>query len=142
MLVHRPDLDAPLATYAAERLGLPPRRWDRCRSFGVMRGKDLVAVIVFHDYRWPNIEASIWSSTPRWATRHVLGAVMKYAFQQLDCRRITALTETTNQRARAFLCRLGFTQEGIHPHALPSGDAVTYGLLRENAARWMAEVNG
>jgi RimJ/RimL family protein N-acetyltransferase len=45
----------------------------------------------------------------------------------------------TNQPARAFLCRLGFKQEGIHPDALPDGDAVTYGLLRKDAARWLED---
>jgi RimJ/RimL family protein N-acetyltransferase len=45
----------------------------------------------------------------------------------------------TNQPARAFLCRLGFREEGYHPDALPLGDAVTYGLLRKDAARWLED---
>lgn len=129
----------PLATYAGERLGLSRRPWEKCRSFGIVRDGGLAAVIVFHDFRWPTIEASIWSATPRWATPAVLRVVMRYAFEQLACRRITAVTEATNQRARAFLCRLGFEQEGIHRDALPTGDAVSYGLLKAQAARWLTE---
>ncbi len=123
---------------AGEGLGIT-RRWERCRSFGVIRGAELVAIIVFSEFRPPNIEATIWSSTPRWASPAVLRAVMQYAFQTLGCKRITATTRATNQPAREFLCRLGFRQEGVHPDALPDGDAVSYGLLRIDAARWLAE---
>lgn len=139
ILVCDPKYDVALATYAWEQMGHPFRVWEKCRSFGVIRDGRLIAVIVFSEFRWPNIEASIWSSSPRWATPGVLRAVMNYAFHQLNCRRITAVTEATNQRARAFLCRLGFDQEGVHPDALPSGDAVTYGLLKSRAARWLTE---
>ncbi len=130
--------DIPLARIAAERLNLG-RSFGPCRSFGILRNQELVAVIVFSEFRHPNIEATIWSSTPRWATPPVLRAVMQYAFHQLGCKRITATTEATNQPAREFLCRLGFRQEGVHPDALPTGDAVSYGLLRIDAARWLAE---
>lgn len=126
---------------AGERLGIK-RGWEKCRSFGVVRSNELVAIIVFSEFRHPNIEATIWSSSPRWATHHVLRAVLQYAFQTLACKRITATTEATNHPARGFLCRLGFRQEGVHPDALPTGDAVTFGLLRKDAARWLAEESG
>lgn len=138
MLIHSPQYDIPLALLAGERLGIK-RGWEKCRSFGVIRNQELAAVIIFSEFRHPNIEATIWSSTPRWATPAVLRAVMQYAFHQLDCKRITATTEATNQPAREFLCRLGFRQEGVHPDALPTGDAVSFGLLRIDAARWLAE---
>jgi hypothetical protein len=35
------------------------------------------------------------------------------------------------------LLRLGFRQEGIHTDALPMGDAVSYGLLAKDAAKWI-----
>lgn len=138
MLIHAPQHDIPLALLAGERLGINGS-WSKCRSFGVVRQNELVAIIVFSEYRYPNIEATIWSSTPRWATPAVLRAVFQYAFHQLGVKRITATTEATNLPAREFLCRLGFRQEGVHPDALPTGDAVSHGLLRADAARWLAE---
>lgn len=141
MLICAPQHDIPLALLAAERLGTPPVR-SPARSFGVIRDNMLIAVIFFSEYRPPNIEITVWSNDRRWATRPVIRAVMQYAFQQLGCKRITATTEATNQPARAFLCHFGFRQEGIHPDALPTGDAVSYGLLRKDAARWLAEDPG
>lgn len=138
MLIHSEQYDIPLAMLLGEKLGIR-RGWEKCRSFGVIRGNEMAAIIVYSEYRHPNIEASIWSSTPRWATPPVLRVLLQYPFLQLGVKRITATTEATNQPARAFLCRLGFRQEGVHPDALPTGDAVTYGLLRADAARWLAE---
>ena len=65
-------------------------------------------------------------------------AMLRYPFVQLSCVRLTAVTPARNVRARAFLARLGFRQEGVHPDALPGGDAVSYGLLARDAARWIA----
>jgi RimJ/RimL family protein N-acetyltransferase len=64
---------------------------------------------------------------------------MRYPFIQLGCNRITAITKAKNQPARAFLCRLGFHLEGVHPGVFLDDDAISYGLLRSDASRWLAE---
>ena len=130
-------MDAAVAKWAGDRLGISD--WGPCKAIGVMRHGDLAAAAVFHQYRHPNIEISFVVANPRWQTPGAVRAIMSYPFVQLDCRRLTATTEATNQRARAFLCRLGFNEEGYHPDAFSSGDAVTYGLLRKDAARWLKE---
>lgn len=129
--------DRAVARWAGDRLGIAD--WGPSRAIGILRHGELVAAAVFSQYRHPNIEISFVTSSPRWATPEAVRAVMRYPFVQLGCKRITSVTEAKNQRARAFLCRLGFRQEGIHPDALPTGDAITYGLLARDAARWLAE---
>lgn len=126
-----------VARWAGERLGIED--WGPCTAIGVMRHGEMAAAAVFNNYRWPNIEISFVTVTPRWATPGAVQAIFRYPFVQLGCKRLTSVTEATNQRARAFLCRLGFREEGTHPDALPTGDAITYGLLRKDAARWLAE---
>lgn len=128
--------DKAVAAWAGEQLAISD--WGPCRALGVVRHGALVAAAVFHQYRHPNIEISFVTADPRWATRQNIQEIFRYPFVQLGCKRLTAITEATNQRARAFLCRLGFHQEGVHPDAFLSGDAVTYGLLRKDAARWLA----
>jgi RimJ/RimL family protein N-acetyltransferase len=129
--------DKELAQWAGARLGVPD--FGLSVAIGVARNSEIVAVALFNNYRHPNIEITFVTSTPRWATRQTIAVILRYPFKQLGCKRLTAVTEATNQPARAFLCRLGFTQEGYHPDALPTGDAVTYGLLAKDAARWVAE---
>lgn len=135
MIIYGP---APLlAHWAGERIGVSD--WGPCKCIGVMRRGEIVAVAVYNQWRHPNIEGSFVSTTPRWATPDAVRAMLRYPFVQLGCKRITATTEATNQRMRAFLCRLGFREEGVHPDALPTGDAVTLGLLRKDASRWIEE---
>lgn len=136
MLICSPEHDIPLAMLLGERLGMS-RSWEKCRSFGIVRGSELAAIIVYSEYRHPSIEASIWSATPRWATPPVLRALLQYPFLQLGVRRVTATTEEGNAAARRFLERLGFRHEGTHPDALMTGTAVSYGLLRADAERWV-----
>lgn len=124
-----------VAKWAGERLGVTD--WGPCKTIGIIRDHELVAAVVYNRWLHPNIEASIASISPRWATPEAIRAILAYPFIQLRCKRVTATTEATNKRARAFLCRLGFRHEGTHPDALPTGTAVTYGLLARDAARWL-----
>lgn len=126
-----------VAAWAGERLGIAD--WGPCQAIGVLRDMELVAAAVFNNYRHPNIEISFVVSSPRWATPLAVRSILQYPFDQLGVKRLTSVTEATNQRARAFLSRLGFREEGVHPDALPTGDAITYGLLARDASRWLTQ---
>lgn len=135
--------DRAVAEWVRRRLTDPPvEDWGPCVALGIARGPELVAGIVFNNYRHPSIEASIASSTPSWCSRRNLAAIFAYPFRQLGCRRVGAMTGITNQPARAFLCRLGFREEGILRQALPPsaanpmGDAVLYGITLAEC-RWL-----
>lgn len=129
--------DEPLAKWAGDRLGMEIGKPNT--SIGVVHRNEIVAVAVFNNYRPPNIEITFVTSSPRWASPGAVKAIMRYPFKQLGCKRITAVIEATNQPARAFNCRLGFKLEGIHPDMFASGAAESYGLLLEDAQRWVAE---
>lgn len=126
-----------LAAWAGERIGV--KDFGPCIAIGVSHKDQIVAAAIYNEYRHPNIEVTFVTASPRWASPGAIKAIIGYPFLQLGCKRITAITDAKNQPARAFLCRLGFREEGVHPDALPTGDAVTYGLLRKHAARWLEE---
>lgn len=97
-----------------------------------MTETDIVGVIGFFNYRWPNVEVAFYCEDPRWAVnRGGVYAALSYAFDQLKCRRITALVERKNLVARKMVQRLGFKEEGKLRKAGPKGDIFVYGLLRE-----------
>jgi len=129
--------DIALSRWAGDRLGIAD--FGPCATIGVIARGELVAVAVFHQYRHPNIEISFVTANKRWATPQTVWGIMRYPFIQLGCKRLTAITTAMNQSTRTFLCRLGFKQEGYHPDVFEDDDAVTYGLLRKDAARWLAE---
>lgn len=108
-----------------------------CSAIGVVRDGHMVAGAVYSNYRHPSIEISFASMTPRWATREAIRALLRYPLVQLNCRRLYAVSPVQQTGAIEFMKRLGFRQEGYHPHALLTGDAVSLGLLRDDAARWI-----
>jgi RimJ/RimL family protein N-acetyltransferase len=135
--------DQAVAFWVRQRLTDPPiEDWGSCAAIGIAQGGDLIAGIVFNNFRWPTIEASIASTSPRWCSRKNLAVIFAYPFRQLDCRRLGATTGVKNQPARAFLCRLGFREEGICLQALPpsaanpAGDAVIHGMT-PGECRWL-----
>lgn len=131
------NCDEALAAWAGQRLGMEIAKPNT--SIGVAHRNKIVAVAVFNNFRGPNIEITFVTTSPRWASPGAVKAILAYPFLQLGCKRVTAIIEATNQPARAFLCRLGFKLEGVHPDVFPSGAAETYGLLRKDASRWVAE---
>lgn len=138
MLIYGHDRE--LSLWAGQKLGYSGpigNHHHEPRAIGVARGGKIVAVAVFYDYRITSIEVTFVTTTPRWASRENIKAILSYPFVQLGCRRVTAITEEGNTSARAFLERLGFKQEGIHPDGFETGTGISYGLLREAANRWL-----
>lgn len=132
--------DREISQWCGDQLGI--KDFGPCSAIGVARDGKIVAGAVYSNYRHPNIEITFATTTPRWASRETISAILAYPYLQLHCRRLTAITEALNQPARAFLSRLGFTQEGYHPHVFAADDAVTYGLLREDAEKWLRKKDG
>lgn len=103
-----------------------------CTAIGVKRHGKLVAGVVYNNYRQSigDIQMSMAATTPRWATRETIARLFFYPFVELNCRRITALTLASNQPVRAFLCRVGFTLEGVIREYLDGQDTCAFGMLR------------
>ena len=135
MLLYEPQQY--IAEWAGRQLGV--KDFGPCAAIGVLRNRELVGAAVFNHFEWPNIEITFCTSDKRWATPDVVRGIIRYPFLQLGCKRITAVTDDTNQLAIAFLCRMGFRQEGFHPDASPTGARVSYGLLRKDAEKWLTE---
>ena len=110
-------------------------------TIGVVRGWDLVAVVLYNQFEPPNIHVTFATTTPRWASRQVIGRLLAYPFHELGCLRISAITRVTNQPTRVFLRRLGFRQEGFHPQYYADDDGVSYGLLKSDAMKWIEDSN-
>lgn len=129
--------DAALTRWAGDRLGISD--FGPSVAIGVLRRGDIAAVAVFHHYRWPDIEISFVTCHKHWATPQTVRGILRYPFNQVGCKRLTAITTSKNLPTREFLCRLGFKQEGIHPDVFLDDDAISYGLLRKDAIRWIAK---
>lgn len=125
--------DPAVSRWVGDQVGIED--FGPCAAIGFMRDDALIAGIVYNNWHHPSdpglIEATMASTTPRWCNRDTLGVIFGYPFNQLGCRRLTATTEAKNQPCRAFLCHLGFREEGVIRQGFPTDDAVVYGMLRE-----------
>ncbi|MGB8489126.1 MAG: hypothetical protein WCD67_22890, partial [Xanthobacteraceae bacterium] len=84
-----------LARWAGARLGIAD--FSPCVAIGVARGGEVVAAAIYNNYRPPNIEITFVTSSPRWASKEAIRAMLRYPFVQLGCARLTAVTPAQNR---------------------------------------------
>lgn len=91
----------------------------------------LVAGVLYNHYHPPSIMMHVGAVEGRmWLTREFLHAAFDYPFNQLKCKRVTALVPKKNRAARQFDEHLGFKLEGCMRQALADDDMLVYGMLR------------
>jgi RimJ/RimL family protein N-acetyltransferase len=102
-------------------------------AIGIVREDGFpVGGVVYHNHypAFGNIEMSIAADTPKWLTKPIVCALLRYPFSQLGCIRITACTPRRAASVRRFLDKFGFKREGLIRRAFGTDDAVVSGLLR------------
>lgn len=141
-LLHGPELTAPLAAWAAERMphvgedGFGP-----CWAVGVVRGDDLAAVVVYHQFipAYGTVALSIASATPRWASREVIAALLSAPFRGAlgaPIKKIWAMCSIKNVRACRMNERIGFKQEAIlREHLGPREHGVVFRMMQHEWRR-------
>ena len=130
------NIDDYVKAWVAKRIGI--NGFGPSTAIGVQRDGQLIAGAVFHDYRPKNgqIEASIASDSPRWATRSVLYSLFAYPFIQCDANRLLVTCDESNDKAMKMNKQLGFTPEGILRQMYYPNDAIIFGMLKDEC-KWI-----
>jgi len=101
-----------------------------------VNSKSILGAVAYHNFRTTDIEM-VAAGEGRWLNRNALRAYFAHPFLKLNCMRVTAICHKGNKRARKFVLKAGFKQEGVHPSAMPDGKtAISYGMERKNC-RWI-----
>lgn len=104
------------------------------------RGK-LIGGFVYYNYEKKPDGGNVWIACAGhgpWLTRQNLRVWFEYPFVQLGCHRCTSLIAKSNRKSRDLVERLGAKREGcIRGARGPGKDSIIYGLLREEAERWI-----
>lgn len=101
-----------------------------CSTIAVIDNR-ILAVAVFSNFIGHSVEFSIVSISPKWASRTVFNAFKAYAFVQLGCHRMWAVTRDDNKHAQKQLLRSGFEREGIlRQHYADKTDGHIFSMLR------------
>lgn len=97
----------------------------------------IAAVVVFSDFRTHNCEMSVASDgRARWATRDFLGVCYRYAFKQMEMRRVTAVVEEDNEKSLAMCRKLGHIEEGRLRCWFGAKDGIVMRMLKEEC-KWL-----
>ena len=105
---------------------------DDAKCLGLVEGDEVRAVVVYESFGRCTCNMHVASDgSRRWLTRGFIAAAFAYPFIQCNLRRVTGLVPASNTRALHFDIRLGFKLEGTMRNALPDGDMIILGMLRE-----------
>ena len=130
------NIDDYVRAWVAKRIGI--NGFGPSTAIGVQRDGQLIAGAVYHDYRDGQIEASIASDSPRWATRSVLYSLFAYPFIQCDANRLLVTCDESNDKAMKMNKQLGFTPEGILRQMYYPNDAIIWGMLKDEC-KWITK---
>ena len=106
-------------------------------GIGFTRNGEIIMGSVFNNYNTASIHMHIALKEGERLSPTFVAAIMDYPFRQLGVKRITGLIAETNIASRRFAEHLGFKFEGLLQDAIPSGNLVMYGLLKEQGDHWL-----
>jgi RimJ/RimL family protein N-acetyltransferase len=141
-VIVRPDTPedrAFVVSYIAGRIRTTPEALVGQMPFEVLAavGSDgrLIGGVVYVSFRRTDIETQ-WAGEPGWLTRANLRGFFDYPFHQLGVRRVTGIIHRKNKTARKIAEKIGFKLEGVCRRAFENGDAMIYGIIKEEC-RWI-----
>lgn len=132
------DADAVVKAFLAEKIGTQAD-WPDSVTIAIT-GDDgsLWGAFLFDQYFGHDIRITIASNNPRWVTKANLGDIFYYPFVTAGCVRLSMICDKKNKAVRKLAEGVGFKLEGTIRKGLDGKkDALYYGLLKEDAEKWL-----
>ena len=99
--------------------------------FGLEEDGELIAGVIFDNYRVKSIAMHVAAIGKRWLCREFLWACFDYPFRQLNVNKVIGYVSEDNLDAQRFDEHLGFTIEAIIKDADQGGDVLIYTMTKE-----------
>ena len=128
------DADGSVERWVAQQLGADS--FGPARAIGITLDKKFLGGLVYHRLANENVEMSIATSSPRWATRAHIRDLFAYPFGTLQVRRITTTVTADNATAIDMNERLGFAREGTLREYMDGKDTEIFGMLVQDC-KWI-----
>lgn len=108
------------------------------RALGVIKGRKLVAGVVYENFTGFNITVSI-AALPysRWADRQTLESLFAFPFIQLGCEAVTVTVAMTNLQSLNLSTKLGFEPQAFVKYAAPDGSPLVILQMYRDTCRWI-----
>lgn len=106
---------------------------------GWIENGEITAIAAFDNYTFANIDLHIWG--PNKLTRQRIRDVLRYVFEQLECNRLTARIDSSNENLLQLIKRTGFVYEctmtGMLGTAAAPRDMHIYKITSAQASEWI-----
>ena len=103
-----------------------------------MQTGQILAGIIFHDFNGANCCVTVAAAaSKKEVTRKFVWACCYYVFEQLGCKRVTALVASSNSASIKLCLRTGFTLDAELSEGHPDGALLVFGL-HKSACKWLA----
>lgn len=104
-------------------------------AIGQMRDGELIAGVVYDNYNGRNVVGAVAIDKP--PTRKFWTSIFSYAFETLDCHRMTVYVEESNTKSMKLMKKLGFEREGALMGAAEDGGNIIILYMRKTACRML-----
>lgn len=113
--------------------------WQMAEAVGLVAKGEIIAGMAVHTFlpHFKSCEVTFAATSPIWATKQSIKALLWWPFVQLGCERITCITAASNKRANRICEGIGFKLEGTCRKGCYPDDALIWGLLKEETPEWM-----
>lgn len=109
-------------------------------AMGVERDGEIIGGVLYSSYAPVpgGGDVQMWAVGHGWLSRRIVRVFLGYAFERLNCHRITVGIAKGNGASRRLVEKLGFRMEGKLRRGFDTRrDLLVYGLLKDDAARWL-----
>ena len=123
--------------WVAHGLGDMVREYIPCLTLGIWQDGTLIGGVLFTDIR-PNRDCwlTIYTESPRWATKNVLKHIFNTVFLTIGAKRCSVLVSESNKKSYDLCQRLGFKDEGLLREYRENGEnCYVMGMLKQEC-KW------
>lgn len=127
------DQTGAVIKFVADGLGDKIEEYIPALAIGIYEGEALIGGVLINDIR-PKRDCwlTIYTSTPKWAKRHVMRYVFGVVFNLIKCERCSVLVSKSNKKSLDMCLRLGFKKEGLLRCYRDNGDdCYVLGMLKK-----------
>ena len=126
-----------VVNWVAHGLGDNVREYIPCLSLGIWQDGTLIGGVLFTDIR-PSRDCwlTIYTESPRWATKNVLKHIFNTVFLTIGAKRCSVLVSESNKKSYDLCQRLGFKDEGLLREYRENGEnCYVMGMLKQEC-KW------
>lgn len=111
--------------------------WGSFYAMGIMRGKEVLAGVVFNNFNSCNVTAHIAVKRFTKLFPELIKHAFFYAFKQNNLLRVTGLVESDNKKSLALNKHIGFEKETIMKKAGAKGQDIIVLVMWPENCRWV-----